>query len=71
MLFSRCDFQVASNYDGFRSVCQKVPTDITDLESLGELGHGTMGTVMKMRHKKSKALMAVKVSWEGVHRYGL
>ncbi len=36
--------------------------DINDLESLGELGHGTCGHVVKMRHRPSNFLMAVKVS---------
>ncbi|KAL3872472.1 hypothetical protein ACJMK2_040395 [Sinanodonta woodiana] len=39
---------------------QKVPSDITDLEPLGELGHGTCGQVIKMRHKHTNHLMAVK-----------
>ncbi len=41
---------------------QKVPTEIIDLEPLGELGHGTCGHVVKMRHKKTDHVMAVKVS---------
>ncbi|XP_045189694.2 dual specificity mitogen-activated protein kinase kinase 7-like [Mercenaria mercenaria] len=39
---------------------QKVPTDISDLEPLGELGHGTCGQVIRMRHKQSGVMMAVK-----------
>ncbi|XP_064615892.1 dual specificity mitogen-activated protein kinase kinase 7-like [Liolophura sinensis] len=43
------------NIDG-----EKIPTDINDLESLGELGHGTCGQVIKMSHKKHNYVMAVK-----------
>ncbi|XP_050417278.1 dual specificity mitogen-activated protein kinase kinase 7 [Patella vulgata] len=39
---------------------KKVQTDINDLDSLGELGHGTCGQVNKMRHKCNKHIMAVK-----------
>ncbi|XP_052789585.1 dual specificity mitogen-activated protein kinase kinase 7-like isoform X2 [Mya arenaria] len=39
---------------------QKVPTEITDLEPLGELGHGTCGQVVRMRHKQCCVMMAVK-----------
>lgn len=42
-------------------VLQKVPTDIADLEALGELGHGTCGQVIRMRHKGTQVMMAVKV----------
>ena len=41
---------------------QKVKADITELDPLGELGHGTCGYVIKMRHRKTNTLMAVKVS---------
>lgn len=37
-------------------------TDIKDLEDLGELGNGTSGHVVKMRHKASNTFIAVKVS---------
>ena len=40
---------------------QKYATEMSDLEPLGELGHGTCGHVVKMRHKKTGAQMAVKV----------
>lgn len=36
-------------------------TNIQDLEHLSELGNGTSGHVVKMRHKPSGALIAVKV----------
>lgn len=36
-------------------------TDIKDLEDLGELGNGTSGHVVKMRHKESDTFIAVKV----------
>ena len=36
-------------------------TQINDLEHLGELGFGTCGHVVKMLHKPSKAVIAVKV----------
>ncbi|CAH1786522.1 unnamed protein product, partial [Owenia fusiformis] len=39
---------------------QRVQTDIANLEVCGELGHGTCGHVMKMRHKQTNHLMAVK-----------
>ncbi|XP_052219773.1 dual specificity mitogen-activated protein kinase kinase 7-like [Dreissena polymorpha] len=39
---------------------QKVPTDITELEHMGELGHGTCGQVVRMKHKKIGVMMAVK-----------
>ncbi|XP_061184017.1 dual specificity mitogen-activated protein kinase kinase 7-like [Saccostrea echinata] len=39
---------------------QKHNTDINEMESLGELGHGTCGQVIKMRHKPTNHLMAVK-----------
>ncbi|KAK3087466.1 hypothetical protein FSP39_006298 [Pinctada imbricata] len=39
---------------------QRHQTDISDMESLGELGHGTCGQVIKMRHKQTNYLMAVK-----------
>ena len=46
-----------------RCVCvlQKYKTDMSDLEPLGELGRGTCGHVVKMRHKQTGQLMAVKV----------
>lgn len=40
---------------------QKRHVDISELESLGELGHGTCGHVVKMRHKATNTYMAVKV----------
>lgn len=39
---------------------KKYPTEISELEHLGELGHGTCGHVVKMRHKRTNHLMAVK-----------
>lgn len=36
-------------------------TDIKDLEDLGELGNGTSGQVIKMRHRKTNQIIAVKV----------
>ncbi|XP_067661825.1 dual specificity mitogen-activated protein kinase kinase 7-like isoform X1 [Haliotis asinina] len=38
----------------------KYPTDISDMEPLGELGHGTCGQVVRMRHKLTQHPMAVK-----------
>jgi mitogen-activated protein kinase kinase 7 len=35
--------------------------EISELESLGELGHGTCGHVVRMRHKETGTCMAVKV----------
>lgn len=37
-------------------------TDIKDLDDLGELGNGTSGHVVKMRHKKTGRIIAVKVN---------
>ena len=37
------------------------------MESQGELGHGTCGQVIKMRHKPTNYLMAVKVKCELGH----
>ena len=41
---------------------QKIQTHISELEHLGELGHGTCGHVVKMRHKQTGKIMAVKVT---------
>ena len=40
---------------------QKIRTDVAELESKGELGHGTCGQVVRMQHKPSSMMMAVKV----------
>lgn len=37
-------------------------TEISDMEHLGELGSGTCGQVVKMKHKPSGKIIAVKVS---------
>ncbi|KAK7095357.1 dual specificity mitogen-activated protein kinase kinase 7-like isoform X1 [Littorina saxatilis] len=39
---------------------QKIRTDVTELESKGELGHGTCGQVVRMLHKPTSMLLAVK-----------
>ncbi|KAL5012403.1 hypothetical protein ScPMuIL_010954 [Solemya velum] len=39
---------------------QKIPAEISDIEQMGELGHGTCGQVVKMRHRATNHLMAVK-----------
>lgn len=39
---------------------QKYQTEMIDLEHLGELGNGTCGHVVKMRHKPSGVVIAVK-----------
>lgn len=44
---------------------QYFETNVADLEYLAELGNGTSGHVVKMRHKPSGAIIAVKVS--GAH----
>ncbi|BET01043.1 mitogen-activated protein kinase kinase [Nesidiocoris tenuis] len=42
------------------------PTDINDMEHLGELGSGTCGHVVKMRHRPSNSIIAVKqMRWSG------
>ncbi|TMW49936.1 hypothetical protein DOY81_004975 [Sarcophaga bullata] len=38
----------------------KYNSDIKDLEHLGDLGNGTSGNVVKMRHKPSNTIIAVK-----------
>lgn len=37
------------------------PSEIKDLEDLGELGNGTSGHVVKMKHKPTDKIIAVKV----------
>lgn len=45
---------------------QKYKTSIEDLELLGELGSGTCGHVVKMLHKPTQCVMAVKqMRWSG------
>lgn len=39
---------------------QKYQTDMKDLEHLGELGNGTCGHVVKMKHRPSGVVIAVK-----------
>ncbi|KAL8625838.1 Dual specificity mitogen-activated protein kinase kinase 7 [Nucella lapillus] len=39
---------------------QKIKTDVAELESKGELGHGTCGQVVRMLHKPTNMMMAVK-----------
>ena len=41
---------------------QEYKTEIKDLEHQGELGNGTCGHVVKMLHKPSQTVIAVKVS---------
>lgn len=43
-------------------IFQKYYTEIKDLQHLGELGNGTCGHVVKMQHKPSQKVIAVKVS---------
>jgi hypothetical protein len=44
---------------------QKYKTEIKDLEHQGELGNGTCGHVVRMLHKPSQTVIAVKVSqWD-------
>lgn len=38
-------------------------TEIKDLEDLGDLGNGTSGHVVKMQHKFTGTIIAVKVSF--------
>lgn len=40
-------------------------TDIKDMEELEELGNGTCGHVIKMKHKPSGEIIAVKVCLSG------
>jgi len=39
----------------------KAKYEQSDLEDLGELGHGTCGQVFRMKHKQTQQIMAVKV----------
>lgn len=39
---------------------QKIPSDISELRPIGELGQGTCGHVVKMVHQKTNQVMAVK-----------
>lgn len=39
-------------------------TEIKDMEDLEELGNGTCGHVVKMRHKPSGNIIAVKVKYD-------
>lgn len=41
---------------------KKLETHTSDLQELGELGNGTSGQVIKMRHISSNTYIAVKVS---------
>lgn len=45
---------------------QKHPCDIKELEHIGELGSGTCGLVVKMWHKRSQTVIAVKVNYLAV-----
>lgn len=38
-------------------------TNVNDLEYLSELGNGTSGHVVKMKHKPSRAIIAVKANF--------
>jgi len=49
-----------SNTSGGGQATEKVPATVDDLEHLGDLGHGTCGTVVKMRHRQSATVIAVK-----------
>ena len=39
---------------------ERIPATVDDLEHLGDLGHGTCGTVVKMRHNRTSTVIAVK-----------
>ncbi|CAG7836292.1 unnamed protein product [Allacma fusca] len=55
------DFKEIMNCTGNITIDGKVyKTDISDLEHLGELGNGTCGHVVKMLHKPSNQVIAVK-----------
>lgn len=41
-------------------------TDIKDMEDLEELGNGTCGHVVKMKHKPSRHIIAVKVTKKNI-----
>lgn len=41
---------------------QSYPTDMSELELLSDLGNGTCGHVVKMRHVPTNQSFAVKVS---------
>jgi len=46
---------------------RKFFSSIHDLENLGELGFGSCGQVVKMRHPSSNAIIAVKVCFITLH----
>uniref|UniRef100_A0AAG5D4P7 mitogen-activated protein kinase kinase n=2 Tax=Anopheles atroparvus TaxID=41427 RepID=A0AAG5D4P7_ANOAO len=58
---SELKFQKIIEKSGLLKINEKIyRTQLTDLEDLGELGNGTSGHVVKMRHKPSGAIIAVK-----------
>lgn len=46
----------------FSFCVQSYPTDMSELELLSDLGNGTCGHVVKMRHVPTNQSFAVKVS---------
>lgn len=55
-------FGIAYNSFYFPMYFQSYKSSIEDMEYISELGNGTSGNVVKMRHKSSKKVIAVKVS---------
>uniref|UniRef100_A0A182R134 mitogen-activated protein kinase kinase n=1 Tax=Anopheles farauti TaxID=69004 RepID=A0A182R134_9DIPT len=54
-------FQKIVDKSGLLKINEKIyRTQLSDLEDLGELGNGTSGHVVKMRHNPSGAIIAVK-----------
>uniref|UniRef100_A0A182SVI0 mitogen-activated protein kinase kinase n=1 Tax=Anopheles maculatus TaxID=74869 RepID=A0A182SVI0_9DIPT len=58
---SELKFQKIVDKSGLLKINEKIyRTQLSDLEDLGELGNGTSGHVVKMRHNPSGAIIAVK-----------
>ncbi|XP_041762538.1 dual specificity mitogen-activated protein kinase kinase hemipterous-like isoform X2 [Anopheles merus] len=58
---SELKFQKIVDKSGLLKINDKIyRTQLSDLEDLGELGNGTSGHVVKMRHNPSGAIIAVK-----------
>uniref|UniRef100_A0A182LZY7 mitogen-activated protein kinase kinase n=1 Tax=Anopheles culicifacies TaxID=139723 RepID=A0A182LZY7_9DIPT len=59
---SELKFQKIVNKSGLLKINDEIyRTQLSDMEDLGELGNGTSGHVVKMRHNPSGAIIAVKV----------
>lgn len=69
--YKQCNIESSENDNKLKEIMKisgiltiggvKYHTQISDLEHIGDLGNGTCGHVVKMRHKPSGAVIAVKV----------